>query len=160
MLGINHGEQCHTVLALGPIDIDSSQASVWARFGDHTHLSALIALGVTGAASTITVEAATDVSGTNNETIAFKYYPMVTASGDVGPLVRTAAAAAGFATSLNNGVWYWLEIDAEQLPKHTDGTVKSYIRVIPSDPAAATFGCLVYIFSGGRFAGQNRTLQT
>lgn len=136
----------HVVNILAPVDINGGASSDIFSMKNHSHVSIIIQLGVTGAASTVTVEECDDVTPTTDTAIAFSYHAETTASGDtLGAL--TAATTAGFATSTNNGVFYVIEIDAAQL---SDGY--PYLQVEFSDPGAATFASAVAVLSGARYA--------
>ena len=88
----------------------------------------------------------TDNSGTGATAIAFDYYSETTAAGDTLS-ARTAATASGFATSTNDGIFYVIEINAEDL---LDGS--EWVTVHTTDPGAATFGSIVVVLSGSRYA--------
>ena len=147
MKGFLVAESGHLVLALAPVDINGAaqNSDVWSM-GKHSHVSIIVALGVTGAASTVTVEECDDFVPTNSTAIAFARYAEETASGDTLG-ARTATAAAGFATSTNDGIFYVFEIDAAEL---TDGFPN--LRVAMSDPAAATLATIIAVLSGSRYA--------
>ena len=147
MRGCTIAEECHVVNILPPIDINGA-----ARTGDifslknYTHATILLTLGVTGAASTVTVKECDDFTPTTATAIAFSYYAETTAAGDTLG-ARTAATTAGFATSTNDSVTYVIEIDAAQL---SDGY--PCIQLLLSDPSAATLASAVAILSGARYA--------
>lgn len=144
--GIVIGEDLHIVLATAPVDIDSGVSSdVWSM-ANHAHVSILVLLGVTGGATTITVEECDDFTPSNSTAIAFSYYAETTAGGDTLG-ARTAATTSGFAASTNDGVFYVIDVDASQL---SDG--RPNLRVVASDPSGATFGAIVAILSGSRYA--------
>ena len=146
--GFSIGEgQGHYVLGTAPIDIDSGAVTSDAfKMANYSHATVLISLGVTGAASTVTVKESTDASGSGATAIAFSYYAEETAAGDTTG-ARTAATSSGFATSTNDGVFYILEIDAEDL---SDGS--EWVTIHMSDPGAATFASIGVILSGARYA--------
>ena len=146
--GFSIGEgQGHYVLGVAPVDIDAgAQTSDAFSMKNYTHASVLISLGVTGAASTVTVKESTDASGSGATAIAFSYYAEETAAGDTTG-ARTDATASGFATSTNDGVFYIIEIDAEDL---SDGS--EWVTIHMSDPGAATFASIGVILSGARYA--------
>lgn len=145
MKGFHAAIDGHVVNALPPVDINGGKNSdVW-DMGKHSHVSIIIQMGVTGAASTVTVEACDDFVPTTTTAIAFAAYKEETADGDTLG-AKVAVAAAGFASSLNNGILYVLEIDAAELPSG-----KEKLRVVLSDPSAATFGSIVAILSGSRY---------
>lgn len=145
-------QNMHGVNILAPVDINGGANSDVFSMKDASHVSIIVLLGVTGAASTITVEECDDFTPTNSTAIAFKYAAETTASGDtLGSL--TAATTAGFATSTNDGVFYIIEIDAEDLSEGYNN-----IRVVFSDPSAATFVSACAVQSGLCYAGdQTRT---
>lgn len=147
MKGFVIGEAGHVVLALAPIDINGGAVSsdVWSM-ENYSHCSILIALGVTGAASTVTVEECDNFTPTTHPAIAFSYYAETTDAGDTLG-VRTAAAVGGFSTSTNDNVFYVIEVDGSQL---SDGYPN--LRVSMSDPGAGTLVCVIVILSGPRYA--------
>lgn len=139
-------EEGHVVQALAPVDINGGvNSDVW-DMGDYSHCSIIVALGVTGGATTVTVEECDDFTPSNATAIAFSYYAEATASGDTLG-ARTAATTSGFAASTNDGVFYVIEIDSQQLT--TDGYAK--LRVALSDPSGATFASVIVVLSGARY---------
>lgn len=138
-------EEAHDVLALPPQDINGgANSDVWSM-KLYTHASILVALGVTGAATTITVEECDDFVPTNTTAIPFDYYAEETAGGDtLGD--RQSATASGFAASTNDNIFYRLEVKVAQL---SDG--RPNLRVVFSDPLAQTFAAVVATLSGGRY---------
>lgn len=145
-------QEGHIINALAPVDINGgANSDVWSM-KDCSHASIIIKLGVTGAASTVTVEECDDFTPTNSTAIAFKYAAETTAGGDtLGSL--TAATTAGFATSTNDGVFYVIEIDVEELSEGYP-----CLRVVFSDPSAATFADVTVVLTGLSYQGdQNRT---
>jgi len=146
--GFSIGEgQGHFVLGVAPVDIDAgAQTSDAFKMANYSHATIIIALGVTGAASTVTVKENTDASGSGATAIAFSYYSEETAAGDTTS-ARTAATSSGFATSTNDGVFYIIELNAEDL---SDGS--EWVTVHMSDPGSATFASIGVILSGARYA--------
>ena len=147
MKGTNIAEQFHVMVPGAPIDINGAglTSDIW-NMKNYAHASIVVALGVTGAATTVTVEECDDTTPSNSTAIGFSYYPEVTAGGDVTE-AKTVVGVGGFACSTNDGVYYVIEIDASQL---TDGY--PYLRVVNSDPSAATLVAQVVILSGPRYA--------
>ncbi len=145
--GIVIAEDCHVVNALPPIDIDDAaqNSDVWSM-AKYAHASIIIQLGVTGATAVITVEECDDFTPSNSTAIAFASYSETTAAGDTLG-ARAETSSAGLTTSGNDGVFYVLEVDASQL---SDGFPA--LRVALTDPGAATFGSIVVILSGARYA--------
>lgn len=147
MSGFNIAEQAHVVQMIAPYDIDGTGARTSAVLSmkNYSHASILILLGVTGAAATVTLLACDNFTPSTTQAIAFDYYPMTTAAGDVAA-AKVAATSAGFVTSLNDGVFYQIEIEAAALPSGYP-----CLQIATTDPAAATIGCVVAILSGSRF---------
>ena len=144
--GMVLAEEAHDVLAVAPIDINGgvTNSDVWSM-AEAGHASILVAFGVTGAAVTITVEECDDFTPTNSTAIAFAYYAEETAGGDTLG-TRQAATTAGITGSTNDGIFYRIEIDASQL---TDG--RPNLRVVLSDPSAATLATVVVTLTGIRY---------
>jgi hypothetical protein len=146
---MNIGEEGHVVNILPPLDIDAAaQTSDAFSLANYDHASIIIQLGVTGAASTVTVEECTSAAGAGATAIAFSYYSETTDAGDTLS-TRTAATDAGFATSTNDNVFYVIEINAAQLSEGSP-----WIRVQWTDPGAATFGSAVAVLTGARYASE------
>lgn len=142
-------EHGHLVQCVAPIDINGAGAS-----GDvfsmknYGHVDIICGLGVTGAASTITVKECDNFTPDNATAIAFAYYAEVTAGGDTLG-ARAAATTSGITGSTNDGVFYVISIDAAQL---TDGY--PCLQVLFSDPSAATLVFAVAVLSGARYANE------
>ena len=142
---IGEGEG-HFVLGVAPVDIDAgAQTSDAFSMENWSHATIIIALGVTGAASTVTVKENTAADGSGATAIAFNYYGEATAAGDTLG-ARTSASASGFATAMTDGIFYVIELSAEEL---SDGY--PWVTVHMSDPGAATFASINVVLSGGRY---------
>ena len=102
-------------------------------------------LGVTGAASTVTLEECDDFTPSNNTAIGFDYYAETTAGGDTLG-TKLTATSAGFATSTNDGVFYVIEISAAELSAGYPN-----LRVVFSDPSASTLASVMVVLSGARY---------
>lgn len=147
MRGINIAEMCHVVNLLPPHDADTVATPEVFSMRTYQHASIILQGGVTGAAATVTVEAADNFTPSNVEAIPFAVYKEETAAGDtLGD--RVEVTTSGFATSTNDGVMYIIEIDAAALPEG-----KPNLQVKVSDPGAATFVSAIAILSGGRYTG-------
>jgi hypothetical protein len=140
-------EHGHLVQCVAPIDINGAGAD-GAVFSmrNYGHVDIICGLGVTGAASTITVEECDNFTPSNSTAIAFAYYAEVTAAGDT-LAARAAATTSGITGSTNDGVYYVISIDAAEL---TDGY--PCLRVRFSDPSAATLVSAHAVLSGSRYA--------
>ena len=134
------------MLGVAPVDIDTgAQTSDAFSMENYDHATVIIALGVTGAASTVTVKENTDASGTGATAIAFSYYGEATAGGDTLG-ARTSATSSGFATATTDGIFYVLEIAAEELSAGSH-----WVTIHMSDPGAATFASIGVVLSGARY---------
>lgn len=145
-------QEGHIINLINPIDINGAGASsdVFSMRG-YDHVSIIIQLGVTGAASTVTLEECDDFTPTNSTAIAFTYYAEATAGGDtLGS--ATAATTAGFATGTGDGIFYVIEVDAAQLSEGYP-----CLQLEMSDPSAATVVSAVAILSGGPAGDQTAT---
>tara|TARA_R110002049_G_scaffold137802_1_gene297837 strand:+ start:20 stop:574 length:555 start_codon:yes stop_codon:yes gene_type:complete len=135
------------VTGIAPVDIDAgAQTSEAWDTSRYNKTSIVVMLGVTGAASTITLEECTAADGSGATAIGFAYYAEETAGGDQTG-ARQTASASGFATSTNDGVFYVLEVASEEL---SDGS--NFLRMKMTDPGAATFCSVGIIQTGARYA--------
>ncbi len=150
----NLAEQFHFVNALPPKDINGAaqNSDVWSM-GLYKRASIIVGLGVTGAASTITVEECDDFVPTNTTAIPFNVYKQEALAGDVLG-ARVAVLAAGFATSLIDSIFYVIEVDVTEL-----SAGRPNLRVVLSDPAAATLAYVLAVLSDARYpADQSPTV--
>ncbi len=148
--GIVIAEDLHVVNALPPLDIDVSaqNSDVWSM-ANHSHATIIVQFGVTGAATTMTVEECDDFTPSNSTAIEFASYSETTANGDTLG-ARVATTSSGLSSGTNDGIFFVIEVDASQL---TDGFPN--MRVALSDPGAATFANIVVILSGSRYAQES-----
>jgi hypothetical protein len=139
-------QECQAVNALPPLDIDAAaQTTDWLNLKNATAVFYYVQLGVTGAASTLTVEEATSSAGASNTAIAFSYRAEETDAGDtLGNW--TAATTSGFAMSTNDNVMYVIRVLASDL---SDGS--PYVALQLTDPGAATFGSVLALTTGLRY---------
>lgn len=150
MHGFNVPEQGHVVNIIPPVDINGgAKTSDYFDMGKYSHVDIILTLGVTGAASTVTVEESDDNSGSATTAIAFDYYAETTAAGDT-LADRASATSSGFATSTNDNVTYVISIDAAEL---SDGY--PYLVLKMTDPSASTLVSAVAVLSGARYAQEN-----
>ena len=146
--GTNIAEEFHVVNILPPLDTNgAARVSDYFHVKAHAHVSIIVQLGVTGSTGmALTVLDSEDNAGLNEATMAYAVYKEETAAGDTLG-VRTAVAAAGFTTSVNDSIMYVIEIDASELTVD-----RPYLVVKFADPTAATLLSAVAILSGSRYA--------
>lgn len=147
MKGFNIAEQGHVVNIIPPVDINGSGASSDVfSLENYQKAQIILTLGVTGAASTVTVKECDDFTPSNSDAIAFNVYKEESGSGDtLGE--RTAVASTGFATGTDDNITYVIDIDAAEL---SDGY--PCLQLVMSDPEAATVVSAVAVLSGARYA--------
>jgi len=146
-------EQAHIINALAPVDINGGvNSAVWSM-KNAAHATIIIKLGVTGAASTVTVQECDDFTPSASTAIGFSYYAEDTASGDQLD-DRATVENTGFATSTNNGIFYVIEIDAEQL---TEGY--PCLRVCFSNPGQSTFADVTVVLTGYAYQGKSQVTE-
>ena len=144
--GFNVAEEGHVVNIIAPVDINGGAVvSDYFSMANYAKVQIVLALGVTGAATTFTVEESDDAAGSSTTAIAFAYYAETTAAGDTLG-VRTAATTSGIAASTNDGIIYVIDIDASQL---SDGFPWLVLKL--TDPSAATLVSAVAVLSGARY---------
>jgi hypothetical protein len=145
MIGLTLAEIGHIVNALPPIDINSGKNSDVFSLKGHAHATIFLTLGVTGAATTVTVEECDDFTPTNYTAIPFSVYKEESAAGDTLG-ARTAVVKEGFATSTADNIMYVIEVDAADLTLD-----RTKLRVCLSNPSATTIGSILVVLSGSRF---------
>lgn len=139
-------EDGHVVMATAPIDITAGGTTdVWSM-ENYAHASIIIALGVTNAASAITVEECDNFTPSTHPAIGFSYYAEETDGGDTLG-ARTTVGVGGFSTSANDGIFYVIEVDASQL---SDGF--GHMRLSFGSPSGTTIASIIVILSGSRYA--------
>lgn len=147
MKGFVLAEQGHLVQALAPVDITGGKTGQAFSMKKYQHASIVVAVGVSAAAFTkILVNQCDDKDGTNPVAIAFNVYKAETASGDVLG-ARTAVAATGLTPSANDGIFYVIELDANEL---SDG--KPYVQVELTNGTNSVIAAVLVVLSGARYA--------
>ena len=148
MSGITIAEEAHVVNIIPPVDINGGAVeSDYFNLKQYAHASIVLTLGVTGAASTVTLFESDDNGGTDETAIGFDYYAETTDAGDTLG-ARTTVESTGFATATSDNITYVIEVDAAEL---TDGY--PYLVLKLSDPEVATLASAVAVLSGARYAG-------
>jgi len=132
------------VNAGSPVDINSSGLD-----GDYVSMKGwetcaiIIQGGVVGAAATITVNKATDVSASGATAMTFDYWRDTDVSSSDALAQGTATAA--LSTGTDNGQNTVIEIRAEDLGAF------DCISLQISDPGSSSFWSAVYVLQGGRY---------
>lgn len=138
----------HVVLALAPVDITGGVHSAAINFSKYSHLSAILAIGVSAAApGLVTVEACTAQDGTGATAIAFDVFKSETAAGDVLG-ARTSVTATGFTPVAADGIFYVIELDRAAMPAGY-----KYVRVSVANTSNSVIASIVFVLSGASYAG-------
>lgn len=144
MKGTTIAEMYHIVNILPAHDGNTVATPEVFSMREAAHATIIVQFGVTGAATTVTVEACDDFAATTTEAIPFAYYAETTAAGDTLG-ARTAATTSGFSSGANDNTFFVIEVDAAELPAG-----KPNLRLVLSDPGATTYVSAVAILSGMR----------
>lgn len=149
MKGFVVAEQGHVVLLVAPVDFTGGKTAQAFSMANYQHASILIGLGVQGGAGTkILVNQCTDHTGANPVAIPFAIYTQETAGASHDVLsARTQVAAAGYTPSANSGIFYVIELDANEL---ADGS--PYVQVQFTNGANSDIGAMFAVLTGARFA--------
>ena len=144
----NIAQEGHLVNVLAPVDLTAGGTGDAFSMENWSHASIIISLGVThSTGSAITVYECADNAAGDDVAIAFKYAAEVTAGGDVLEAL-TQATSSGFTTTVNDGCLYTIEIDAADLSAGYPYVVVKY----GATGGGATYGSIVAVLSGGRYA--------
>jgi len=156
-------EQGHIVNILPPVDVTGGKKAQAVSMKNYQHATIILQVGVSAAAVTailLQAGSATAAIGSdvaNNVALPFSYYAQVTAGADKDVLsARTSVASTGItAPSANDGIFYVIEVDANELP---DG--KPYLQLLITNGANSVIGSAVCILSGARFAEAQSPTET
>ncbi len=153
--GLYLAQDVHTVNVLPPVDVTGGKTSQAVNMAGAAHLSFILQLGVSAAAVTdVTVQAGTATAAVGAAVagavaIPFDLFKQETAGANNDVLsTRTPTAAAGFVPSANDGIFYVIEIDADQLPAGSP-----YVQLGIANGANSVIASAVAILSGMRYAG-------
>jgi hypothetical protein len=147
MKGFVLAEEGHVVQVTAPVDITGGATGQAFSMKKYQHASILVLVGVSAAAWTkIIVNQCVDHTGATPVAIPFSIYKAETAAGDVLG-ARTAVAAAGYTPSANDGIFYVIELDANEL---ADGS--PYVQVQLTNGSNSVIAAIVAVLSGARFA--------
>jgi len=150
MKGMVVSEEAHIVNVIPPIDLTGGVTGDRFKMDNHGHASIVISLGVQAAALTSIIVNECDAATAGTATaIPFTYYEQTTAAGDVLSAKQTVAATGITSPSANNGIFYVIEIDAQEL---SDGF--NWIEVDIANPAQSNIGSVQAVLSGARFQNE------
>ena len=153
--GFRVAESGHVVNILPPVDITGGTTSQAVDMQLAEHVSFILQLGASAAApGAVTVQAGSaaaavgaDVTGA--AAIAFRVYKQETAGASHDVLdAGTDVDTSGFTPSANDGIFYVIEIDAEQLPAG-----KPYVQLALANTTNSVIASAVAVMSGLRYKG-------
>lgn len=162
MKGFVVSEQGHVVQLLAPVDITGGKVAQAFSMKEYQHASILIMAGVSAAAftkiivSACTATGAVGTPGAGATAIPFSIYKQETA-GEAHDVLgaRTAVTSAGYTPSANDGIFYVIEIDANELP---DGS--PYVQLSLTNTSNSVIASAVAVLSGARFAETQSPTET
>jgi hypothetical protein len=146
-LGFYIAQAAHVVPLIGPVDITGGKTSPSFSMSKYAHASIILLIGVSAAAEgAVTLNACADSAGTSATPIPFSVFKGEVANSDVlGP--KVAVTAAGFTPPATDGIFYVLEVDAQQLPQGLP-----YLQLVCADTTNSVIAAAVAILSGPRQA--------
>ena len=145
---INVAEQLHIVNIMPPIDITGGVDADVFSMANYKHATIILAIGVSAAAFTkILVNEVDNFAGDNPVAIPYALYKEETALGDTLS-AKEAVLAAGKTPAAADGIFYVIEIDADEL---SDG--KGFIELSLTNGVNAVLASAVAILSGARYGG-------
>lgn len=116
-LGLYSTQDGHWVPLINPIDITGGKNSPWINLAKYAHASILIQIGVSAAAAgLVTLNAASDSSGTGSTAIGFNVFKCEVAATDVLG-AKVVVPSTGFTPSAVDTIFYVIEIDTQTLPQ-------------------------------------------
>ena len=160
MKGFSISEAGHVVNILPPVDITGGKTAQAFSMANYKHASIIIQIGVSAAAFTkIILNLCSDAAGDNPVAIPFNLYTQETAgaSHDVLSAI-TAVPATGYAPSANDGIFYVIEIDANELEAAIAGALSgtlgqdSYLQLSLTNGVNSCITSAVAVLSGSRYA--------
>jgi hypothetical protein len=158
MNGFNVAEAGHVVNILPPVDITGGKTAQAFNMKRHKHASIIIQIGVSAAAFTkILLNLCSDASGTGPTAIPFFLYKQETAGASNDVLsTRTAVTSAGYTPAATDGIFYVIEIDANELEASGVGIgecgVDAYLQLQLTNTANSVIASAVAVLTGARDA--------
>lgn len=154
MQGLYSVQQGHWAQLLAPVDETGGKTSVAFSMKNYHHASIFIGIGVSAAApGLLTLESCTSSAGAGNVAMAFNVYKAETAGVDLLG-AKVAVPSTGFTPSANDGIFYVIELDAQELP---DGS--PWVRIVEANASNSVLNTIAVFLSGARFgADQSATV--
>jgi hypothetical protein len=155
--GFYTAQKGHVVNILPPVDVTGGKTSQAFSMAGAAHATIILQIGVSAAAPTgVTVQAGTATAAVGASVagaaaIPFDVFKQETAGAPNDVLgVRTACTATGFVPSANDGIFYVIEIDGDNLPAGSP-----YVQLNIANAANSVIASAVAVLSGLRYAGES-----
>jgi hypothetical protein len=152
--GFYIAEDAHVVNVLPPVDITGGTTSQAVKMANHGHVTFLLQIGVSAAApGAVTVQAGTATAAVGSNVagaaaIPFNVYKQETAGAANDVLgTKVAATTAGFTPAATDGIFYVIEVDADNLPSGSP-----YVQLALANATNSVIASAVAILSGARYA--------
>lgn len=146
-LGFYVAQAGHVVPLIAPVDITGGKTSPAFSMAKYAHASIILAIGVSAAAEgAVTLNACADAAGTGPTAIPFNVFKCETTASDVLG-AKVACTAAGFTPVATDGIFYVIEVDAQQLPQGLP-----YLQLACADTTNSVIASAFAILSGPRQA--------
>ncbi len=161
-LGFYTAQKGHVVNILPPVDVTGGKTSQAFSMAGASHASIILQIGASAAAPTgVTVQAGTATAAVGASVagaaaIPFDLFKQETAGAANDVLgTRTPITTAGFAPSANDGIFYVIEFDGEDMPAGSP-----YVQLNIANGVNSVIASAVAILSGLRFAGESNPTVT
>ena len=149
MKGFNLAEGGHFVNVVPPKDITGGVTGDRFSMKHFQHASIIVQLGVSAAApSAIIVRSCTAETSGTATAIPFRYYSETTAAGDTLSAKADATASGITTITANDGCFYVIEIDSEELE---DGA--PWVEVAITNTTNSVIASVGVVLSGARYRG-------
>jgi hypothetical protein len=149
MKGFVLSEQGHVVNVLAPVDITGGVTGQRFSMANYQHASIIFQIGVSAAAFTkIFLKQCTSSGGAGATAIPFSIYKQETAGASNDVLgARTAVTSAGYTPAATDGIFYVIELDANEL---ADGS--PWVELSATNGSNSVIASAVAVLSGARYA--------
>jgi len=146
-LGFYLAQAGHVVPLIAPVDVTGGKTSPAFSMAKYAHASIIFSIGVSAAAPTsVVLNACTDAAGSGATAIPFNVHKCEAAPWDVLG-AKTAVAATGLVPSATDGIFYVIEIDAQQMPQGYP-----YLQLVVNNGVNSVIASAVAVLSGARHA--------
>jgi hypothetical protein len=151
--GFYIAEDAHVVNVLPPVDITGGTTSQAVKMANHGHVTFLLQIGASAAApGAVTVQAGTATAAVGAAVagaaaLTFKVYKQETAGAANDVLgAKVSAPVGGFTPAATDGIFYVIEVDADDLPSG-----KPYVQLALANTTNSVIASAIAVLTGGRY---------